>query len=95
MACNNANIRLNEKFELIKKDEQRTTIANEELKNILKLDKLDRIEIFDNAHLFGTYNVSGMVVYVDGKESKNDYRYAETDIGQTKQALVTPFLIHI
>ena len=74
MACNNASIRLNEKFELIKKDEQRTTIANEELKNILKLDKLDRIEIFDNAHLFGTYNVSGMVVYVDGKESKNDYR---------------------
>lgn len=74
MACNNANIRLNEKFELIKKDEQRTTIANEELKNILNLDKLDRIEIFDNAHLFGTYNVSGMVVYVDGKESKNDYR---------------------
>ena len=74
MACNNANIRLNEKFELIKKDEQRTIIANEELKNILKLDKLDRIEIFDNAHLFGTYNVSGMVVYIDGKESKNDYR---------------------
>ena len=74
MACNNASIRLNEKFELIKNDEQRTTIANEELKNILKLDKLDRIEIFDNAHLFGTYNVSGMVVYVDGKESKNDYR---------------------
>lgn len=74
MACNNASIRLNEKFELIKKDEQRTTIANEELKNILKLDKLDRIEIFDNAHLFGTYNVSGMVVYVDGIESKNDYR---------------------
>ena len=74
MACNNANIRLNEKFELIKKDEQRTTLANEELKNILKLDKLDRIEIFDNAHLFGTYNVSGMVVYIDGKESKNDYR---------------------
>lgn len=74
MACNNASIRLNEKFELIKKDEQRTTIANEELKNILNLDKLDRIEIFDNAHLFGTYNVSGMVVYVDGKESKNDYR---------------------
>ena len=35
---------------------------------------MDRIEIFDNAHLFGTYNVSGMVVYVDGKESKNDYR---------------------
>lgn len=74
MACMNAKIQLEEKFELIKKDEEKTTYANEELKNILNLDKLDRIEIFDNAHLFGTYNVSGMVVYIDGKESKNDYR---------------------
>ena len=44
------------------------------LKEILGLPKLDRIEIFDNAHLFGTYSVSGMVVYKDGMPSKNDYR---------------------
>ena len=74
MACNNAKILLNEKFELIKKDEEKTSIANEELKNILKLDKLDRIEIFDNSNLFGNFNVSGMVVYIDGKEAKNEYR---------------------
>ena len=74
MACENAKIMLNEKFELIKKDEEKTIDANEELKNILKLDKLSRIEIFDNAHLFGTYNVSGMVVFIDGKPSKNNYR---------------------
>ena len=48
--------------------------ANEELKSILKLNKLDRIEIFDNSNLFGTFNVSGMVVFKNGKPSKNDYR---------------------
>ena len=74
MACSNALITLKEKFELINRDEEKTTLANEELRNILKLDKLDRIEIFDNSNLFGNYNVSGMVVYKDGKPSKNDYR---------------------
>ena len=74
MANNNAKIAHEEKFELIKRDEDKTINANLELKNILKLDKLDRIEIFDNAHLFGTYNVSGMVVFVDGKPYKNGYR---------------------
>ena len=74
MANDNAKIAINEKFELIKKDEERTIDANETLRKILKLDKLDRIEIFDNSNLFGTFNVSGMVVFVNGKPSKNDYR---------------------
>ena len=74
MASDNARIALNEKFELIKKDEEKTYEANEELRKILKLDILDRIEIFDNAHLFGNYNVSGMVVFKEGIPSKNDYR---------------------
>jgi len=73
-ACENAKIMLNEKFELIKKDEEKTVLANEELKEMLKLERLSRIEIFDNAHLFGTYNVSGMVVFIDGRPSKNNYR---------------------
>lgn len=74
MACNNAKIALEEKFELIKKDETKTTIANDELKEVLKLEKLDRIELFDNSNLFGNYNVSAMVVYIDGKEAKSEYR---------------------
>ncbi len=74
MAVNNAKILLHEKFELIKKDEEKTTLANEELRKVLKLPKLDRIEIFDNSNLFGNFNVSGMVVYIDGKEAKNEYR---------------------
>lgn len=74
MANNNAEVALKEKFDLIKRDDEKTSGANEELRNLLKLDKLDRIELFDNAHLFGTFNVSGMVVFKDGKPSKNDYR---------------------
>lgn len=74
MANKNAEIALNEEFELIQKDESRTVDANEELKHILHLDRLDRIELFDNSHLFGTFSVSGMVVFVNGKPSKNDYR---------------------
>ena len=74
MACNNAEILLHEKFELIKKDESKTIEANEELKSILNMNKLDRIEIFDNSNLFGSFNVSGMVVFIDGKPAKNEYR---------------------
>lgn len=74
MACHNAKVGLEEKFELIKKDEEKTYGANEELRKILHLDKLDRIELFDNSNLFGSFNVSGMVVFKDGHPSKNDYR---------------------
>lgn len=74
MANNNAKISLEEKIELIKKDEEKTSGANTELMELLNLNKLDRIEIFDNSNLFGNFNVSGMVVFKDGKPSKNDYR---------------------
>lgn len=74
MACNNAKIKLDEEYELIKKDEIKTILANEELREILNLSKLDRIEIFDNSNLFGTFNVSGMVVFTNGAPNKNEYR---------------------
>ncbi len=74
MANDNAKIKIENDYEIIKKDEEKTYLANEELKNILNLDKLDRIELFDNSNLFGTFNVSGMVVFKSGKPSKNDYR---------------------
>ena len=82
MANENAKIALDEQFDLIQRNEEKTIIANEELKELLKLDKLDRIEIFDNAHLFGTYNVSGMIVFVDGKPSKNNYRKFKISINK-------------
>jgi len=73
MAYENAKIGLNEKFDLIKNDLNRSVHANEELGKLLGIN-IHRIESFDNSHLFGTYTVSGMVVFVDGKASKKDYR---------------------
>ena len=74
MASDNAKKQLEDEYELVIKNEEKTVKANEELKNVLGLNKLDRIELFDNAHLFGTYNVSGMVVFIDGMPAKNEYR---------------------
>lgn len=74
LAYDNARIYYEEQMTYIKRDEDRITNALEELKDKLKLDSVDRIELFDNSNLFGTFNVSGMVVFVDGKPSKNDYR---------------------
>ena len=74
MVKTNAKISLDNKFESIKRDEKRTIIAQESLKEILKLDKLYRIDVFDNSNLFGSFTVSAMVVFKDGKPSKSDYR---------------------
>ncbi len=74
MALKNAKINLANKFELIKKDENKSELANEELKQLLELDQLDRIDIFDNSNLFGNYSVSGMVVYKNGYPAKKEYR---------------------
>lgn len=82
MANKNAENALHEQFELIKKDEERTIEANNRLKEILGLEKLDRIELFDNSNLFGNFNVSGMVVFINGKPSKNDYRKFKITIDQ-------------
>lgn len=74
LAYDNARIYYEEQMTYIKRDEDKITNALEELKDKLKLDSVDRIELFDNSNLFGNFNVSGMVVFVDGKPSKNDYR---------------------
>ncbi len=74
MACENAKIALENNFELIQRNEERTILANDTLKEILHLEKLDRIELFDNSNLFGTFNVSGMVVFENGVPNKNEYR---------------------
>ncbi|MGN1312201.1 MAG: excinuclease ABC subunit UvrC [Bacilli bacterium] len=74
LAYDNARIYYEEQMTYIKRDEDKITNALNELKDKLKIDNVDRIELFDNSNLFGTFNVSGMVVFVLGKPSKNDYR---------------------
>lgn len=74
MAKTNAKIAFNNKFETLKQQEMKTCGANESLRKILNLDKLDRIDSFDNSNLFGSFSVSGMVVFKDGKPAKKEYR---------------------
>ena len=74
LAFDNARIYYEEQMTYIKKDEDKIEGALTELKEKLHIDKVDRIELFDNSNLFGNFNVSGMVVFVMGKPSKNDYR---------------------
>ena len=74
MAKENAKINLFQELHIIKNDEKRTTLACEELKGILNLPVLNRIDAFDNSSLLGSYAVSGMVVFKNGKPAKNEYR---------------------
>jgi len=52
---------------------ERTKGANDELSNLLG-KSIHRIESFDNSHLFGSFAVSAMVVFIEGVPSKNNYR---------------------
>jgi excinuclease ABC subunit C len=74
MAMLNARVALDEKKELANRDDERSYQASASLGNLLSIGNMSRIEIFDNSHLFGTFSVSGMVVFIDGKPCKNEYR---------------------
>ncbi len=74
LAEDNARIYYEEQMTYIKRDEDKITNALNELKEKLNIPSVDRIELFDNSNLFGSFNVSGMVVFKMGKPSKNDYR---------------------
>ncbi len=74
MAYDNAKTQYKKEINLIYGNEKITNDANEELMNILGLSKLHIIEAFDNSNLFGTFNVSAMVSFIDGVPSKKNYR---------------------
>lgn len=74
MANENAKINLENELEIIEKDEKRTEQANNDLKELLGLSKLDRIDLFDNSNLFGEFTVSCMVVFKQGRPAKKEYR---------------------
>ncbi|MFY3791666.1 excinuclease ABC subunit UvrC [Ureibacillus sp. MALMAid1270] len=74
LAMKNAKIALSEKFQLIERQEERTIGACEELGNAMNIAAPLRIEAFDNSHMHGTDAVSAMVVFIDGKPAKKEYR---------------------
>ena len=74
LAKENAKEQLELQEETLKKDDNLRLGAIEELKQLLHLDHVSRMESFDNSHLFGTFYVGGMVVFEDFLPLKNEYR---------------------
>ena len=74
LAEENSKVVLNEELETLKKDDNKKMEALKELKTLLGVESVSRMESFDNSHLFGTYYVGAMVVFRDFEPLKNDYR---------------------
>ena len=94
LTMKNATIAINEKFSLIERDEKRTIDAVENLGEKLNIEAPLRIEAFDNSNIQGTNPVSAMVVFLDGKPKKNEYRKYKiktvegpNDVGSMKEVV--------
>ena len=74
LANKNARVSLEQKFNLLEKSVEKTQGAIENLGRLLQIPTPVRIESFDNSNIMGTSPVSAMVVFVNGKPSKKDYR---------------------
>lgn len=74
LARENAKEYLLEEEETLKKNDSLRMAAIKELSELLNLEKVSRMEAFDNSHLFGTFYVGGMVVYDDFLPLKEEYR---------------------
>ncbi|HEX0234703.1 TPA: excinuclease ABC subunit UvrC [Streptococcus pneumoniae] len=74
LAIKNARVSLEQKFNLLEKSVEKTQGAIENLGRLLQIPTPVRIESFDNSNIMGTSPVSAMVVFVNGKSSKKDYR---------------------
>lgn len=93
LAKENAKEHLNEQEETLKKDDKLRQDALNELKDLLDIDKVSRMESFDNSHLFGTFYVGGMVVFEDFLPLKDEYRKykistdVKDDLGAMREVL--------
>lgn len=74
LANKNAQISLNEKFALIERDEERTVNAIDKLGKAMNIYPPYRIEAFDNSNIQGADPVSALVVFINGKPEKKEYR---------------------
>lgn len=93
LAYDNAKEQMDLQEETLKRDDDERMKAIEELKNLLGVEKVSRMETFDNSHLFGTFYVGGMVVFDDFLPIKDEYRKfkissnVKDDLGAMKEVL--------
>ncbi|MBD1372894.1 excinuclease ABC subunit UvrC [Hazenella sp. IB182357] len=74
LAHKNAEIALQERFQLMERDEEKTLAAIYQLGEVMQIGVPRRIEAFDNSNIQGTDPVSAMVSFIDGKPAKKEYR---------------------
>lgn len=74
LAAKNAEMVLQKDKEKIIREREKTTGAMEELRELLSLGNVRRVEAYDISNTSGLQSVGSMVVYEDGKPKRNDYR---------------------
>ncbi|MCK5761695.1 MAG: excinuclease ABC subunit UvrC [Candidatus Izimaplasma sp.] len=74
LAILNAKEALIQKTEIVKREIDRTIKSVDQLGELLGISSPYVIEAFDNSNLFGMDAVSSMVVFINGKPSRKDYR---------------------
>ena len=74
LAVDNAQSTLLRDFEKLKREDKQTKGAQEEIRRLLDLPKLHRIESYDISNISGVDSVGSMVVFTDGKPKSSDYR---------------------
>jgi len=78
----NAKETLRHQAKILEREQEKTFGAIDELGETLGISTPYHIEAFDNSHTFGTYPVSSLVVFKNGKPSKKDYRKYKLDTSQ-------------
>lgn len=74
LAHKNAQLVLAQDAEKIRREEERTTGAMEEICSWIGLTGVHRVESYDISNISGFQSVGSMVVFEDGRPKKSDYR---------------------
>lgn len=74
LAARNAELVLGQDKERIKREAERTTGAVKEITDLIGIGEAKRIEAYDISNISGYESVGSMIVFVDGKPRRSDYR---------------------
>lgn len=74
LAHKNADLVLSQDMEKIRREEERTRGAMQQIADWLGLGELSRVESYDISNISGFQSVGSMVVFEDGKPKRSDYR---------------------
>ena len=82
MCTDNAKKQLDLKFDVVERQESATQEAQQKLSELAGRP-MNRVELFDNSHISGTFTVASCVVYEDGLPSRKDYRLYKLHTGNS------------